>query len=63
MPVKKSRIEQHEIVKLFAARLRERRLGVGLTQIELANRAGMTPTYVGRLESCWSGPGHRYGCP
>ena len=57
MPVKKRRVEHHEIVKLFAARLRERRLGAGLTQIELARRAEVTPTYVGRLESGAAAPG------
>jgi transcriptional regulator with XRE-family HTH domain len=57
MPLKKRRIEQAEIVKLFAARLRERRLGTGLTQIELARVAGVTPTYVGRLEAAGAAPG------
>jgi transcriptional regulator with XRE-family HTH domain len=57
MPVKKRRIDQHAIVSLFAARLRERRHGVGLTQIELAKQAGVTPTYVGRLESGGAAPG------
>jgi transcriptional regulator with XRE-family HTH domain len=57
MPAKKRRIDQPEIVHLFAARLRERRLGTGLTQIELAERAEVTPTYVGRLESAGAAPG------
>ena len=58
MPLKrKRRIEQAEVVKLFAARLRERRLGTGLTQNELAHLAHVTPTYIGRLEAAGAAPG------
>jgi transcriptional regulator with XRE-family HTH domain len=57
MPPKKRRVEQAEVVKLFAARLRERRSGAGLTQVELARLAHVTPTYVGRLEAAGAAPG------
>jgi transcriptional regulator with XRE-family HTH domain len=57
MPSKKRRIEHARIVKLFAARLRERRIGSGLTQTELAERASVAPNYVGRLEAAGAAPG------
>ena len=57
MPSKKRRIEHAPIVKLFAARLRERRLGAGLTQVALADRAGVAANYVGRLEAAMAAPG------
>lgn len=57
MPPKKRRIEHAPIVKLFAARLRERRLGAGLTQVELARAAVLAPNYVGRLEAGGAAPG------
>lgn len=57
MAGKKGRTNQPEIVTRFAARLRERRLGAGLTQVELAQRAAVTPTYIGRLESAGAAPG------
>ena len=38
----------------FGMRLRERRTQLGLTQREVADRAGMTPSLVGRVER-----GHR----
>jgi transcriptional regulator with XRE-family HTH domain len=57
MPSKKRRIEHAEIVKRFAARLRERRLGAGLTQLALARLSNLTPSYVGRLEAAGGAPG------
>lgn len=57
MPAKRRRIEHAEIVRLFAARLRERRLGAGLTQAALARLANVTPSYVGRLEAAGAAPG------
>lgn|SRR5262245_37361823 len=57
MPSKKRRIEHAEIVQVFAARLRERRLAAGLTQTALARRANLTLTYVGRLEAAGAAPG------
>jgi transcriptional regulator with XRE-family HTH domain len=57
MPSKKKQIRHAEIVRLFAGRLRERRIGAGLTQTELADLAGLTPTYVSRLEAAGAAPG------
>jgi transcriptional regulator with XRE-family HTH domain len=47
----KKRIQHAEIVRLFAARLRELRHSRGLTQAELARQAHITTSYVTRLES------------
>ncbi len=54
---RKVQIEHDEIVRLFAARLRVVRLSRGLTQTELANRAVVTPTYIGKLEAARVAPG------
>ena len=54
---RKVQIEHAEIVRLFAARLRELRLSRGMTQTELANRAIVTPTYIGKLEAARVAPG------
>ncbi|HEX3151428.1 MAG TPA: helix-turn-helix transcriptional regulator [Gemmataceae bacterium] len=54
---KKQRIDHAPIVKLFAARLRERRVQSGLTQAELANAASVAATYVSRLEAARVAPG------
>ena len=51
------RVRQAEIVRAFAARLREVRLSRGLTQAELGRRAGATASYVGRLEAAAVAPG------
>jgi transcriptional regulator with XRE-family HTH domain len=53
----KARIEQHEAVRLFAARLREVRASRGMTQLELSRLAHVTPGYVWRLESGGAAPG------
>lgn len=45
------------IVATFAARLREVRLGRGMTQAELAAAARVTETYVTRLEAGKAAPG------
>lgn len=57
MAKRKVRIEHAEIVKLFAARLREVRLSRGLTQTDLADKALITPTYIGKLEGARVAPG------
>lgn len=57
MARRKARISHVEIVKLFAARLRELRLSRGFTQAELARRAHVTVSYVWRLESGGVAPG------
>jgi len=51
MGKRKRQIVHAEIVTRFAARLRETRLGAGMTQEELGRRAHVTKSYVGRLES------------
>lgn len=51
------RIEQDEVVRLFAARLREVRRSRGMTQAELSRRAHVTASYVWRLESGGVAPG------
>src|SRR5947209_3875477 len=54
---KQVQIAHDEIVRLFAQRLRERRSAVGMTQAELARQAGVTATYVSRLEAAGAAPG------
>jgi transcriptional regulator with XRE-family HTH domain len=54
---RKSRIEQDEVVRLFAARLREVRQSRGMTQAELSRRAHVTASYIWRLESGGAAPG------
>ncbi len=49
--------KREEIVRLFAERLRELRLSRGMTQAELARRAGVSVTYVSQLESADTAPG------
>jgi len=53
---KKKRIEQPEVVRNFAIRLRELRRSRGLSQAELARQATITPSYVTRLENGSSAP-------
>ena len=57
MAKRKARIEQAEIVRLFAARLRELRHSRGMTQAELARQAHVTTSYIGRLEANGAAPG------
>lgn len=38
------------LIKAFASVLRERRVAAGMTQEELADRAGVDRTYIGLLE-------------
>lgn len=42
--------DQCPLVAIFAANVRRRRLELGLSQEELAERAGVHRTYVGMLE-------------
>jgi transcriptional regulator with XRE-family HTH domain len=58
MASRKPKIKHGEIVNLFAGRLREVRHSRGLTQIELAQEAHVTPSYIGRLESGGAAPGN-----
>ena len=57
MAKRKTRIEQDEVVRLFAARLKEVRRSRGITQMELSRRANVTASYVWRLETGGSAPG------
>jgi transcriptional regulator with XRE-family HTH domain len=57
MARRKVRIEQAEVVRRFAGRLREVRLARGMTQVQLADRASVTPTYIGKLEGGRVAPG------
>lgn len=50
-------IRHHEIVGLFAERLRQLRRSRGMTQVELAREAQVTTTYVGKLENGGAAPG------
>ncbi|MNF65595.1 anaerobic benzoate catabolism transcriptional regulator [compost metagenome] len=42
--------DQCQLVAIFAANVKRRRLELGLSQEELAERAGVHRTYVGMLE-------------
>ncbi|HEX3149723.1 MAG TPA: helix-turn-helix transcriptional regulator [Gemmataceae bacterium] len=53
----KKHIDHAAIVKLFAARLRQRRIEAGLTQAELADRASVAANYISRLEAARIAPG------
>ncbi len=57
MARRRPRIQQADIVRLFAARLREVRRSRGMTQAELGDRASMAASYVGRLEAGGAAPG------
>lgn len=51
MPARKRKTKPSDVVHRFAGRLRETRLGQGMTQIDLATAAGISLAYVGRLEA------------
>jgi transcriptional regulator with XRE-family HTH domain len=57
MARRRPRTRQAEIVRRFAARLRELRRSRGFSQAELARRAVVTPSYVARLEAGGAAPG------
>lgn len=57
MGQKKTPIEHAGIVKRFGGRLREARTSRGMSQATLAERAGLTSSYLGRLERGLSSPG------
>jgi transcriptional regulator with XRE-family HTH domain len=57
MAKRKARIAHAEIVGLFAGKLREVRHSRGLTQAELARKAHVTTSYIGRLEAGGAAPG------
>jgi transcriptional regulator with XRE-family HTH domain len=57
MAKRKDRIEHAQVVRLFGVRLRELRTNRGMTQADLAERAQVTVTYIGRLEGGGAAPG------
>lgn len=54
---KRSAKKREPVVRLFARRLREVRLGRGMTQADLAAAAGVSVTYVSELEGAATTPG------
>ncbi|RYZ81926.1 MAG: XRE family transcriptional regulator [Proteobacteria bacterium] len=46
------RPEDCKLVRVFADRVRRHRIELGLSQEDLAERAGVHRTYVGMLERC-----------
>jgi transcriptional regulator with XRE-family HTH domain len=54
---RKKRIEHHGIVQQFARRLRAVRKERGMSQQDLALKAMVTTSYVGKLERSGSAPG------
>jgi transcriptional regulator with XRE-family HTH domain len=57
MAKRKKKVAHSEMVRLFAARLREVRVSRGLTQAALAHQAHVSEAYVGRLERGETTPG------
>lgn len=57
MAKRKVHVEQDEVVRLFAGRLKEVRRSRGMTQAELSRRANVTSSYIWRLESGGAAPG------
>lgn len=57
MAKRKPRVEQAPIVRHFGVRLREARVSLGMTQAELATRAGLTSVHLWRLEGGGAAPG------
>jgi transcriptional regulator with XRE-family HTH domain len=54
---RKTKIDHEEVVARFARRLKELRGERGMTQVDLAERAGVTPTYLSKLEGAGAAPG------
>ncbi len=57
MPPKRVQIEHAPVVARFSAALRARRLSLGLTQAQLAERATVSVNYMTRLEGGTVAPG------
>ncbi len=57
MAKRRSELAHAEIVKRFAARLRELRLSRGFTQADLGRAAAVTGSYIARLENGGTAPG------
>jgi transcriptional regulator with XRE-family HTH domain len=43
-------VERQELVEIFAANLRTRRRELGVTQVQLAEKSGLTQAYISVLE-------------
>lgn len=56
MPTRPTK-KRPEIVRLFAAKLKELRASRGLTQAELAEKADVSATYVSEMETADTTPG------
>lgn len=56
-PAGKARKRHAAVVTAFAQRLREFRISRGMTQAELARKAGITVAYASRLEQAGATPG------
>jgi len=54
---KKKQIQHDPIVGRFGKRLREVRVDRGMTQVQLAEKAAVTLSYITRLENGMSAPG------
>jgi transcriptional regulator with XRE-family HTH domain len=57
MPRRRVPIRQSELVRRFAERLREVRQSRGMTQARVAQAAGVTVSYISRLEGGGIAPG------
>jgi transcriptional regulator with XRE-family HTH domain len=57
MPKGKKQVRQAEIVRLFSVRLRDARVAAGMTQLQLAEAASVTVSYIWKLESGATAPG------
>ena len=53
----RKKIEHDPVVRAFAGRLRELRIGRGFSQLQLARRSQIDISYVGRLERASAAPG------
>ncbi len=52
----RSRARDQELARKFGARLRATRETAGLTQEDVADRAGLHPTYISNTERGYSAP-------
>lgn len=57
MAGQKKHIDHDAVVRRFGERLREARRAGGMSQSDLAERAAVTASYVGRLERAGAAPG------
>ena len=57
MAKRRVKIERGDVVHRFANRLRQLRLSLGISQVDLADRAGIAKSYLWRLENAETCPG------